>query len=55
MPHGITAMLKVSLILLAGFLCLLVATTVPASNAYWEAVGPRFDRMLNPCNYKSCE
>jgi hypothetical protein len=24
------------------------------SKEYWEAVGPKWDRMLNPCKYNEC-
>ena len=27
----------------------------PNSKAYWENVGPSWDRMLNPCKFKVCE
>lgn len=30
---------------------LAIAEMVPASNAYWENVGPSWDRMLNPNKY----
>ena len=30
-------------------------TITPASKRYWEAIGPNWDRMLNPCKYQNCE
>jgi hypothetical protein len=44
-------MLKISLILVAGFVCLLFFTNVQASKDYWESVGPTWNRMLNPDTY----
>ena len=26
----------------------------PDSKAYWESVGPTWDKMLNPCSYEAC-
>lgn len=53
--HGTIVMWKISLILIAGLFCLLYATTVPASKSYWQNVGPQWNKMLNPCNFKECE
>ena len=27
----------------------------PDSEAYWKSVGPKWDRMLNPCDYTECK
>ena len=50
--RGIIAMLKISLILIAGLLCLLWASATPASKAYWKNVGYEMDRTLNPNKYE---
>lgn len=52
---GTTVMVKVSLILLAGFICLFYFANVQASRTYWENIGPQWDRMLNPINYEMRE
>jgi len=48
-------MLKVSLIVIAGFICLFYFANVQASRTYWENIGPQWDRMLNPINYEMRE
>jgi len=48
-------MWKVFLIMLAGFLCMLWLIMSADSKDYWESVGPRWDRMLNPCKYEECK
>jgi len=51
---GIIVMLKGSIIALTaiGFLVYGILTYANESTVYWESVGPRWDRMLNPSHYK---
>ena len=54
MHHGITVMLKNSLIVLF-LIFIIVRVTVyfdSDSRTYWESVGPAWDRMLNPNKYE---
>lgn len=48
-------MLRISLILIIGFLCLFWFANIPNSKDYWESVGPQWDRMLNPNKYSEQE
>ena len=32
-----------------------VSMTKYQSDEYWQSIGPRWDRMLNPCSYGKCE
>jgi hypothetical protein len=45
-------MLRISLILMAGLLCLLWTIATPASKTYWKNVGYEMDRTLNPNKYE---
>jgi len=44
-------MWKINIIMVLGLFCFLYAATVPASQAYWEGVGPTWDKMLNPSKF----
>ena len=48
-------MQKISIVILVGLILFAYAKLLPASQAYWEDVGPQWDRMLNPCDYEHCE
>jgi len=47
-------MQKISLIVILLFVCIGWLLLVPSSTEYWENVGPQWDQMLNPCDYKEC-
>ena len=47
-------MKQIVLVLLVIGILALVTINVGPSQEYWEAVGPRWDRMLNPCKYEEC-
>ncbi len=54
---GTIAMLKNSLIMF--FMVALVVSLLlyykPSSEEYWESIGPKWDRMLNPNKYSEQE
>lgn len=47
--------MRAALIIVAIAMGVFLYTLNTVSNAYWEAVGPRMDRTLNPCKYEKCE
>ena len=55
--RGITAMLKNSIGVL--FVIFLIVCVVlwhkPESEAYWQSIGPSWDKMLNPNKYSQQE
>ena len=53
MHHGTTEMLKGSIICLAVVFFVVFGVNVYSteSREYWQAVGPRWDKMFNPVNY----
>jgi hypothetical protein len=53
--RGTIAMQKISILIIVGLILFAYAKLLPASQAYWEDVGPQWDRMLNPCDYEHCE
>jgi high-affinity Fe2+/Pb2+ permease len=55
--HGTTVMWKTSIILVIalGFMLYGIFSFAGANDKYWESVGPRWDRMLNPCKYEICD
>jgi len=53
--RGTIVMLRISLILIIGFLCLFWFANIHDSKDYWESVGPQWDRMLNPNKYSEQE
>ena len=52
--HGIIAMWKISVFMVLVLVAFLFAmfTITPASQRYWESVGPNWDMMLNPNKYQ---
>ena len=54
---GITVMLKGSIIMvvLVTVFVYIVVHFDQENETYWETVGPRWDRMLNPCKYQTCD
>jgi hypothetical protein len=55
--HGIIAMWKINLLMVVILFAFLFAmfTITPASQRYWENVGPTWDRLLNPNKYSNEE
>jgi hypothetical protein len=51
--HGTTEMLRGSIICLAVVFFIVFGVSVykDESSEYWQAVGPRWDKMYNPVNY----
>ena len=45
--RGITVM-RNSIVLIIGTICLLWVLSAPASEKYWENIGPNWNKMLNP-------
>ncbi len=54
MHHGITVMLKNSLILIVLVAIVISVTLIykTEGNGYWESIGPSWDRMFNPNKYE---
>jgi hypothetical protein len=54
MHRGIIVMWKINILMVVILFAFLFAmfTITPASQRYWESVGPNWDMMLNPNKYK---
>ena len=55
--RGIIAMWKINVFMVLVLVAFLYAmfTTTPASQRYWESIGPIWDRLLNPNKYSNEE
>ena len=45
--------MKTSIILIIIITGILALAWLDLSRAYWESIGPQWDRMLNPINYET--
>lgn len=47
--------MKISVVAVVVLIVIGWYSQIDSSKQYWEAVGPRWDRMFNPCKYGDCE